>query len=194
MKDISKVKKIFITTAILAILSFLIYGFLFWDIRIKNQKISTLSQQEESDIKKDNSLRGIRDSLESNKIELEALNSYFLRPDGIVDFIEFLEDLGEKSGIALTIGGVSTELDPKVKDDFKEILRLRLETSGSWNEIFYFLNALERLPYAIRVDNFSVGLMSASDQILFGDVTKSISPSGRVWKASFDISVIKIRQ
>lgn len=198
MKDALKTKKILIASAIAALLAFLLFGGLFWIIKTQNENIAILASEAHQSFAKDEAVRSIKASFEKNKEALQSIDSFFISKDGVVDFINSLDTLGKQYGVTLNIGEVTSEVDLKVKDDFKETLKLRLDASGSWNSVMNFLTALENLPFRIKVDQVSIGLASASDKLLFVNASSTGTElrkpgSKEEWKASYNISILKLR-
>lgn len=198
MKEAVKTKKILVFSIISAIVAFFLFGFLFWLIKSQNESIALLAGEVQQNSAKDDAVRSIRLLFDKNKDSLARLDSFFISKDGVVDFINSIDTLGKKYRVNLAIGEVTSEIDQKIKDDFKETLKLRLDASGSWGNVIDFLTALENLPYKIKVDQVSVGLSSASDKLLFANAS-STNPEVRKpgdkeeWKATYTISIIKLR-
>jgi len=198
MKDAGKTKNILITFAAFASIVFAMYGFLFWSIKEKNEQISQLTNEANRNTQTDTALRGIKSALNNNKNSVVQVDSYFIPKEGVVDFINTLDTLGKESGTTLVIGAVSTEEDRTEANSFKETLKLRLETSGSWQETYYFLSKLESLPYHISINQTTFSLTSATDRMSFvnastTDATKRVQGSDEYWKGSFDITVLKLK-
>lgn len=194
MKGISHTKKVFFVAVALAVASLALYGFLFWEIKTKTEEAVKIQEDADKDVKREEGLHLAKVSLAKNKEAIEKIDSYFIARDGVVSFIEELESLGKETGVILSIGSVSAEADPKVKDDFKETLRIRLEASGSWENLFYFLSILESLPYRAQIEQMTLSLAGASDKIPFGSETVKRTPGkGEVWKGAFELTILKLR-
>ncbi len=194
MKNPSKTKKTLLVALILNILVWGIYGFVFFKIRSQNEHVSGLLGEANNDIRKDETLRTIKNSLSENKDFISHLDSYFVAKDGIVNFIEMLEDKGRESGVLLSIGSVSVEQDPKVKEDIKEILRLKVDASGSWKDVTYFLSVLENLPYVTEVNNVSFTRNGGGSGLLFDEEKNPDENNTSLgWKAYFEFTVLKLK-
>jgi type II secretory pathway pseudopilin PulG len=198
MKEAVKTKKILILSIISAIIVFSLSGFSFWQIKKQNESIALLASEAQQSTAKDEAVRSIRLLFDKNKESLTSLDSFFISKDGVVDFINSIDLLGKKFRVDLAIGEVTSEIDQKIKDDFKETIKLRLDASGSWGDVIDFLTALENLPYKIKVDQVSVGLSSASDKLLFTNASSTsieIRKPGdkEEWKATYTISILKLR-
>lgn len=194
MKQIPFTKKILILCIILNVVIIFVYGFLYYDIGSQNKKASELLGQVNSDMQKNDTLRAIKISLNQNKDFISQVDSFFIAPDGVVNFISLLEGLGKASGVKLSIGSVSVVPEGGAKD-FKEDLSLRLDMSGSWEQIYYFLSLLQNQPYRIMFDTASIGLEGAVDAIKFTDKgTVRVRGQNEVWKGAFSIRVLKLMQ
>jgi hypothetical protein len=198
MKDFQKTKNVMTISIALAVVSFTIYGFLFWDIKVKNEQISSLVNDANQFSNKDHALRLVKISLEQNKNLIDQLDSYFIPSDGVVGFISSIESLGKESGVELVVTSVETLSDPKNTKDFKEALHLRLETMGSWKGTFYFLSVLENLPYQVDVSQVTFGLTGATDKVAFdsspGAIARTRQPSKEErWHGTYDVTVLKLK-
>ena len=194
MNQLSKTKKTLIICIILNLIVWGGYGFVFWKIRSQNKHISTLLNEAEQDVKKDESLRLIKASLGENKDFLSHINSYFIPNEGVVGFIDTLESYGKQIGVDVTIGSVSVEPDSQNKEDFKELLRLKVEAIGSWNNLVSYLLTLENLPYSVRIDQVSYVLNSSNSNFSSsGSAQKNNANENIRWKGLFEFTVLKLR-
>lgn len=198
MKDTRKIKNILVISSILAIVAFMIYGFLFWSIKGKNEQISQLSNEAGRNVQTDTALRGIKATLESNESSIAQVDSYFIPQEGVVDFINTLDGLGKESGVSLIISTVSAEEDKTDIHSFKETLTFHLEATGSWSETYYFLSRLESLPYYIGINQVSFSLTSATDRMSFANASTTnaitrVRGNDEYWKGSFDITALKLK-
>jgi Tfp pilus assembly protein PilO len=192
MEHVSIVKKMFITTLVLNAIALAAYGFLFFSIKDKNETVSSILSGADKDIQQDEFLRMAKFSLMDNRENIEKLDSYFVPRDGVPDFIEFIEQLGRDSGISLSIGVVAVEPDTRNKDDFKELLRLRTEGLGQWQNLFTFLSMIENLPFRVQIDRVSFALDGGQERISFDSVgTEDRSLS--LWKGFVDFTLLKLR-
>ena len=195
MKNISNTSKILIASIFLVILVYCIYGLLFWTIKGENEKVSILSNEAKIDLQKDESLRATKVSLSNNKDSIENIDSHFLAPDGVVGFIEGLESLGREAGVSISVASVTVEADSKNKNDFKETLRLRVITTGSWSNTYYFISLLENLPLSAEIKNATLSLPGASDKLAFtGASVSSRKPAAEEkWKGEIELTVRKLK-
>jgi len=196
MKTLSKTKKTLLVTLIINFLVWGAYGFVFLKIRSQNEYVSNLLNESNNDLKKDETLRAIKTTLTENKQFISHIDSYFVAKDGVVDFIEILESYALKSGVALTIGAVSVEQDPKVKVDFKEVLRLKVDASGSWENITRFLSVIENMPYVTDINMVSLSRNGGINGLNFDGQDETNNASNlveRSWKGYFEFTVLKLK-
>ncbi len=192
----NKTKKILTIAVTLTLFSWVIAGFLYVGVLTKSSQVVDLFTEAEKDITKDQTLRTTRAILSQNEDMLSELDQYFVSSDEVVTFIDRLESLEDITGGSVSIISVSSDADPKAKNDFKELLKVRLEITGSWKAVSQSMALLETLPYQMTVHEATIALVSASDKILFGSASSTATrqvTAGEYWKGSFDISVTKLK-
>jgi hypothetical protein len=116
----------------------------------------------------------MKDTIANFAVEREQLKTYFVRADGVVEFIESIENLGRKSGITIDVEGVSTGAITG-KNNMEE-LKLVLSGESSWDDAMNFLYQLENLPYKSNITRATVE-----------------ETEDGVWKSEYSISVIKFK-
>lgn len=80
-----------------------------------------------------------------------AIKSRFVPKDDFVAFLEMIETQARSQGLEITVRGVDVESRSDDPNDDKEILRLQIETGGSWQDTMRFVSYIEYLPYKISV-------------------------------------------
>lgn len=119
-------------------------------------------------------VRAIERAIAESKSEQDELLAYFVNKDGAVSFIERLESTGKTAGLAISLSNVSV---PKAGNVFQ----VDMATEGSFENTFYFLTLLEKLPYRISVEKANVRKKSAPG----ADSDDLQAPA--VWTGSFTI-------
>lgn len=185
MKNFSKTKKLLILCIVLNLVVWTAYGVIFWQIKSQNEKISLLVNEAELDTKKEEDLRLTKASLNENKDSISRIDSYFIPKDGVVDFINSLESLGKQSGTSLVIGSVSVESETKIKENFKEVLRLKVQAIGSWKNVMHFLSILENLPYQVDLQQADFKLSVSAEGSSGGGVPQ--------WEGDFEFTLLKLK-
>ncbi|TAL48784.1 hypothetical protein EPN83_03245 [Patescibacteria group bacterium] len=189
MHHLSNIRKLLALTAVLAALAWGAYGTLFYIVKKVNEKAHALANAAERDIKNDEFLRAAKRALGQHSTNIATLDSYFVARDGVPHFIEFLENIGRQYDLSLVIGAVTVEPDTKSKDDFKELLRLKVEMVGSWAEVAELLSVLEHLPYRVEVDQVIFSLEDGKEPLFDSDSARG----RRLWKGYYDFTVLKLK-
>ena len=94
-----KTKKI---TLALAALNLAAYGacfYLFVEIKNIDKVVSDRFIQIESEVKRNESVRSVKNLMNDTKKEREQITQLFIQPNGTVDFIETVEARGRMSGV-----------------------------------------------------------------------------------------------
>lgn len=185
MSLVHKTKKILILCIILNLLIWAAFAFFFLKIRTQTNRISDLTSEVGVDIDRDKNLRTTKAMLDENEVAISQLDSYFVKSDGVVDFINSLESMGNKNGVSINISSVSVESDVKAKATLYETLRLKIEISGTWANVTNFIAILENLPYGVNIS-----------QVSLVSVPSALSDSGKgsvSWRGAVDFGVLKLK-
>lgn len=145
----SKSKEFFILALLLNIGAYVLLGFLFMQIKSANERTSTLLNQVASQSKEEDTLKALKAFVQETAPLHTKLDTYFVSPEGVADFIDLLESIGRKVGVAVTI--LSVEKIVTAQSTEVEVLSLRLSGSGSWEDVVRFLGILEFLPYQTTI-------------------------------------------
>lgn len=174
----ARTKSIAIVSVVTACISVAALGFLVDRIFRVNRAIGELSQSIEAESQRDSQLRSLQTLLQDLGAEEAALNRRFIDPEGVVTFIELLEDLAvDAQG---TVEVVSVGIEPEEDASPHEWLRMALRFDGTWQELFHFVVLLESAPYAVKLDQ--VSLSQSEDEETAG-----------VWEGAFVIRAAKLK-
>ena len=136
------------------------------------------------ELKKEDSRDLMKDDLILGKTYQEKLMNYMISSDGTVDFIKTLEQLVLSSELKSDIKIVSSEPYSKDSSIPVELLRIKMDVTGEWKNIQFFLTSLENYP--LKIDIKKVSLDKFSDYIVKGKVTPE-------WAGSFEFTVVKLK-
>ena len=170
----SQYKIIFVVLAVLALLGGAVYGGLYWSIGKKEQNISGLLVTIQEESKKTLQIKTLTDVVENSTKDRAELETYFIKTEDIVGFIEKVEALGASAGIGTDIKGVN------VLGEGGSYLQMELETKGSLRGTLQFLTLMELLPGALSFDKVFM--------------TESIKEKEKVWEGSFAVRVFSFRK
>lgn len=127
-------------------------SFLFWQIKQKNEAISLLFAENSIAASKDQQYKVLQKVLEDTEAERELINSHIIPPDGVVPFIEFVEQLGSLSNVSLKLDSIAPGLWNGKKHPTIEALEVNITAIGSWQNIYRFLAEVEHMPYLIKLE------------------------------------------
>jgi hypothetical protein len=107
------------------------------------------------------------------------LQNFFVKKQGEVEFIEFLERSAKERGLEIEIDAVSLSSTKEMTNHGMEYLVLRFHVNGNWGPVWNFSEALEIFPYSIDID--SLALLRVD--------TEKTKPA--LWKGVYNIRVLK---
>lgn len=88
----------------------------------------------------------------------QSVISRFIPRAGFVKFMETIESEAKTQNISAVIRSVGVEPRSEDEKDDKEIIRLKLETRGSWANTMKFVNYLEHLPYKVVLHGLNLSV------------------------------------
>lgn len=183
-----KTKKIIL---VLIFLNLIAYGFcfyLFTEIKNIERAASESGTKIEFNIKKNTSLRSVKNIMNDTKKEREQLSRLFIQPDGTIDFIETVESFGKIAGVKIEIESVNIEFLKNKKASSTEKFKISLKTEGEWSNTIHFLSILETAPYQISFDDIKL------DKISTESIPDSKEEKGAsYWRGGFVFGVLKMK-
>lgn len=120
-------------------------------------------------------------SFETTQVDINTLQNLFVKKQGEVEFIEYLERSAKERGLEITIDSVSLDSTKEMTQNGMEYLVLRFNVSGAWSRVWNFSQTLEVLPYSIKIDSLA---------LLRTDTDKT-KPA--LWKGVYNIRVLKMK-
>lgn len=112
--------------------------------------------------------------------KLALLPNFFLSPDQVVVFIEYIEALSVKTGSKVTLASIDADKLENASPGKGGSFRAQVEAIGSWSSVMRVLSSVEAMPYKVLVDNVKL------DRDDNGSGTKN------GWKLSFDVKAAMI--
>ena len=178
MEDISKRnKELLIITAILAVVALALYGFLFLEVKRKNESISNLRNEIELQEKQEHLLRSVKTTADASAALRTKIDTYIVAQDGTAEFIEMIQAIGRRGAVAVTVDSVEAVALPAAKD--MEELRIVMHTEGSWADSIRFLGTLELLPVEHSFERVRIERPRASENVR--------------WRSDYAIRVLKVQ-
>lgn len=143
-------------TALLAALGALailgVYVFLFVEIKKTNEEVSTLQNQLDIEVRQDQRLRSMKQLLADLEEELTMIDTYFIAPDGVVDFLEELESFGRIANTSVEVTSVGIEDEEGTASLPYNRLRVEFVSEGSWTSLVRLVSLLETLPFGVTIN------------------------------------------
>ncbi|GEM_PF-2500432 len=125
-----------------------------YNIQSKNQKILELLDLADEAAESRTMAQSIR-VLQSNAAEdLATLDNLTLSDDKLVPLIEDIEGMGRALGLETNIVSVGKAEDKKSAEP--DIIRIVMETRGSWAQTLSFLSAIESLPHRVMMEELGL--------------------------------------
>jgi len=167
---------------IIAILVFIVLMVLYGAFYYLLQKEIKKTQKTESSIflleKKNKEMLTQKKLIDETKQLSESLNNYFVYEERAPEFLEKIEAIDTLVGTNTTITSISTKtIDKETKH--AELIVV-LDSEGTYQQLFHFLERIENLPYEISIDTTS-----------FARVAEAVNSSSvPEWKLSLTFSVV----
>ena len=148
MKDnFHTTRKIIVRVVMFAVL---LAGYLYLThlISLTSERTEIISKETEVLLEKERELISLNRLIENTKKDRANIETIFVKKENIVQFLDFLEELGKGSHTTLKINSIDTVSDK----DKKDTIKLALESSGSFREIYAFILLIENSPYDMIFD------------------------------------------
>ena len=131
-----------------------------YNIQSKNQKVLKLLALADEAAESRTLAQSIR-VLQNNAAEdLMAFDNLTLSDDKLVPLIENIEGMSRALGLDTSIVSVSKIEDKKSVEP--DIIRIVMETRGSWAQTLSFLSAIESLPHRVMIEELGLSRVEAS--------------------------------
>lgn len=163
---------LFILDIVLISIFFSVYSYMNNQVRETTDKEDTITNL----IKQQESVSLMKKDLGNGGNYQDQLYGYVLKKESVVSFIKTLEELAATSSLSSQINSVTFETGSMVSSINAELARFKMNVSGEWKNVIYFLKLLENYPLKIRIDGLST--------------TKTASGK---WSADFNFTVVKFK-
>lgn len=154
MKNWIPKKSLVIVSSIFSVTFFLFYAissaYVFWQI----DKIENYYSDTESRSGREERARFIRSFSETNKEQINAIRSFFIKEGEEADFIETIEASASSSGVKFDIAQIN--IQDNDKQTLKENVEVNMKIEGSWASVMTFINSLEKMPFGTYVYDLSL--------------------------------------
>ncbi len=186
-----KISKIFWAVLCVNLVAAGIYSLIFIKIEQKTQASAELSTKIADLTLQKDTLQSIKKNISETSDLRNKIDSYFVSKDGMVDFLNLINDLGAENNLTSKV--ISVGIEPaSMSPDTLEVIRANVQVYGTWADVYHFSTLLELLPLKISVNRFNLEKFSDNNS---GSTQnqKNASVSLRPWTGSFDIAVLKLK-
>ena len=153
----SKLSFIILVLISIVLLAVLILGT--YTIQLKNKEASELLNLVDQATEARTLAQSIRMAQNNAAEDLAAFDGLTLSDDKLVSLIEDIEEMGRALGLDASIVSVGKIEDKKSVEP--DIIRIVMETQGSWAQTLSFLRAIESLPHRVMIDESSLSKVEA---------------------------------
>ncbi len=157
---LSKTQIKIITAAFIAAMFLGVYGSFFITIKNKNNHISELKNQVDIEVRKDHRLYSVKSLLTDLNKEIKQIDTYLVADDGVVDFLEDLENLGSIADVSVSVNSVSVDKKTTEMLPF-ELLKVEFVTRGKWRSVVQLMSLLETSSLGIIINRVHLEKLSS---------------------------------
>ena len=177
-----KTKISFIIISIIDLFFIIVFFILFLYVQ---KQISIITEKENSirdEIKKAESSALMDKELLNNKNYTDKLSEYIISSNGVIDFIDILEKKISSNNLKSDVKSLVYEAGsiPNL-----ELARIKIDVTGEWKNVIFFLKLLENYPLKISIENVSFKKFSEY-KVGSKDVPQ--------WVGSFEFTVLKYKE
>ena len=152
----------FVTFAIvIASLSIILYFVGLFVVLGEKKEIENSYYDIESKSSEEERIRIVKYIAETNKEPIQTLQDYFIQKGDEVKFIEQIEKVARVSGIKFDI--ISIDIKANQANSFKENVNIKMKLEGSWRNIIYFIDKLEKMPFGVLIEGMSLDTSTSNN-------------------------------
>ncbi len=181
--------KVFYLSVFWAIFIIVIYGFAFLKLVGQNERTSILVLDTENLTKEKVTLLTLKGQAVETTTARKKLADYFIPRDGVVTFLNNIQDLGRSNNVELKVDSVLVEDESGSPEQF-EYLKLAITGSGTWTDVYRFESLVELIPYKVIVDN--VRFEKKQPEGDSGTTSKGKSVDAG-WRVKLELRVLKLK-
>lgn len=146
----------------------------------KNDSITQIIDEIQEEYVKIEEAGAIKDLLKDTKEDRERINTYFVSKDGVVDFIERIENLGDYADISLVLNSVD------ISSGESPTLSMSVSAVGDWEDVLYFLALVESMPVNMSINS---ARLTKAATLETGAKKRKGAKANKAWNGSFSFRV-----
>ncbi|KKU68188.1 MAG: hypothetical protein UX89_C0006G0012 [Parcubacteria group bacterium GW2011_GWA2_47_16] len=184
-------KKIFVASILFSLAIVGAYCYLWVKIVQKTQNIGVLLGEVETLNTEREVFAAIKGRIEETVEVRDKLAGFFIPKDGVVAFLNGIQALGVENKLKFKVDSVVIEDEAEAPDSFENV-KLNIEASGAWADIYRFVALAELMPLRVLADKVNLEVEVEEIQ---GDTSskKRVVSSEPVWRSSVVLRVLKLK-
>lgn len=147
----NKVIRSAIAAAVFSILLYFV-GLLVISNEIK--KIEDFYRDTDSESFKEEKFWAVKSIAEANEESIQTLRDFFIQKGDEVKFIEKIEEIARASSIKFEISSIDVKTNQE--DSFKEDVSVKMKIEGSWKDVVYFIDKLNKIPFGVSIEKVNL--------------------------------------
>ena len=175
-------KKLFLILVVVNTIAIIGVVFLLILITTKNQKSLVLEKQLKEEEVKLEDLQMLKVLVANTKEQRSYISNLIVNKDKIIDFLGLVESLGSYSGAKVSVMSVNEDSS----STSNSLVKIRLNVSGRWEQVFQTISMLDHLPAAFAVKEIQISKETSTE----GAGGKSV-PARTFWSANIGAEVVK---
>lgn len=161
----------------------LLFIFFLKIIKNKNEHISVAVTTLEGKMKdKENAIINASKVTEIKSIQ-NTINNYFVDPNKIDTFVDYLEKVGSNLGSIVLVSSI--EIPPNTKN----LISFKISITGTFNDVMRTITLIENIPYQINITRVYFN-KKASAPIVNKIANKNIKP--QTWQADVSFNILSL--
>jgi Tfp pilus assembly protein PilO len=125
------------------------------------KKMENTYNSTESDSYKEKKIAFIKSITETNKESIQTLQNFFIQKGDEVKFIEQIEKIAKESAVKFEISSIDVKVSQT--NSFKEDVDVKVKLEGSWRDVIYFMDKLEKMPFGVSVEDVNLNINTRND-------------------------------
>lgn len=154
MIKLSRTSRILLIVVLIDCVAVGSYIFLFRAVAASNERIAGIKSEVVLKEKERDNIEALRRVFNDTADLREMVSSFFVKRDGVVEFIGYLESLARSRNLLVLTKSVA--IAGGGENAVHEMLRLTVEVEGSWPETVRFLSLVETMPFGVALEEISL--------------------------------------
>ena len=175
----SESKKVFTALITLSVITLIAIGLMITFIYKNYKRASDLKQQSVDELAKVADLTSLKQIVGDTTLSREYLESLFVDKERVIDFLGFIESLGNLSNAEVNV----ISFDEGSPENPTNYTTINFEAVGTWSEVFKTISLLDHVSAAISISDLEISR---------NRVSESKKGTVMLWSAMITVKVLKL--